>query len=141
MSKTIYWVKNWFKYHFGSKLFLFKNFWGTKFFWDQKVYGYTYTYWQENCVFLPTTNLLTGLLKKKDKNMGPLTLFLIDCLNGNQLQCRHFCQQKYDMYNRICIIQYLDIATLGSILNSQLSWESGKFQLARWSHRVALLLW
>ena len=35
----------------------------------------------------------------------------------------------------------LIIATLGSILNSQLSWESGKFQLARWSHRVALLLW
>ena len=32
-----------------------------------------------------------------------------------------------------------DIATLGSILDSQLSWESGKFQLARWSHAVALL--
>ena len=31
-----------------------------------------------------------------------------------------------------------NIATLGSILDSQLSWESGKFQLARWSHRVAL---
>ena len=31
------------------------------------------------------------------------------------------------------------IATLGSILDSQLSWESGKFQLARWSHRVVLL--
>ena len=31
------------------------------------------------------------------------------------------------------------IATLGSILDSQLSWESGKFQLARWSHAVALL--
>ena len=30
------------------------------------------------------------------------------------------------------------IATLGSILDSQLSWESGKFQLARWSHEVAL---
>ena len=30
------------------------------------------------------------------------------------------------------------VATLGSILDSQLSWESGKFQLARWSHRVAL---
>ena len=29
-------------------------------------------------------------------------------------------------------------ATLGSILDSQLSWESGKFQLARWSHRVVL---
>ena len=26
-----------------------------------------------------------------------------------------------------------------SILDSQLSWESGKFQLARWSHEVALL--
>ena len=30
------------------------------------------------------------------------------------------------------------IATLGSILDSQLNWESGKFQLARWSHEVAL---
>ena len=30
------------------------------------------------------------------------------------------------------------IATLGSILDSQLSWESCKFQLARWSHEVAL---
>ena len=30
------------------------------------------------------------------------------------------------------------IATLGSILDSQLSWESGKSQLARWSHRVVL---
>ena len=30
------------------------------------------------------------------------------------------------------------IATLGSILDSQLSWESCKFQLARWSHEVVL---
>ena len=30
------------------------------------------------------------------------------------------------------------IATLGSILNSELSWESGKSKLARWSHNVAL---
>ena len=30
------------------------------------------------------------------------------------------------------------IATLGSILDSQLSWESGKFQLARWSHEVVI---
>ena len=32
------------------------------------------------------------------------------------------------------------IATLGSILDSQLSWESGKLQLARWSHRVVIFL-
>ena len=32
----------------------------------------------------------------------------------------------------------LVIATLGSILDSQLSWESGKFQLARWSHKVVI---
>ena len=32
------------------------------------------------------------------------------------------------------------IATLGSILDTQLSRESGKFHLARWSHGVALLL-
>ena len=31
-----------------------------------------------------------------------------------------------------------EIATLGSILDSQLSWESGKFQLARWSHEVVI---
>ena len=33
---------------------------------------------------------------------------------------------------------YYNIATLGSILNCQLSWESGKLKLTRWSHRVAL---
>ena len=33
-----------------------------------------------------------------------------------------------------------DFATLGSILDFQLSWKSGKFQLARWGHRVVLLL-
>ena len=30
------------------------------------------------------------------------------------------------------------MATLGSILDSQLSWKSGKFQLARWSHNKRL---
>ena len=30
------------------------------------------------------------------------------------------------------------IATLGSILDFQLSWKSGKFQLARWSHKGVL---
>ena len=33
------------------------------------------------------------------------------------------------------------IATLGSILDSQLSWESGKSQFARWNHNMALLSW
>ena len=32
------------------------------------------------------------------------------------------------------------VATLGSILDTQLSWESNKFQLARWSHKVVLFL-
>ena len=32
----------------------------------------------------------------------------------------------------------LIIATLGSILDFQLSWKSGKFQLARWSHEVVI---
>ena len=32
-----------------------------------------------------------------------------------------------------------NIATLGSILDSQLSWDSGKFQLARWSHELVWL--
>ena len=31
-----------------------------------------------------------------------------------------------------------DIATLGSILDSQLIWESGKSKLARWSHEVEI---
>ena len=35
--------------------------------------------------------------------------------------------------------QKLDIATLGSILDSQPSWESSKIYLARWSHEVVLL--
>ena len=34
--------------------------------------------------------------------------------------------------------QFGFFAKPGSILDSQLSWESGKFQHARWSHRVAL---
>ena len=34
---------------------------------------------------------------------------------------------------------WANIATLGSILDTQLSWESSKFQLARWSHEVAIL--
>ena len=33
---------------------------------------------------------------------------------------------------------FISIATLGSILDSQLSCKSGKFQLARWSHEVVL---
>ena len=36
------------------------------------------------------------------------------------------------------VLSWFYIATLGSILDSQSSWESGKFQLARWSHEVAL---
>ena len=35
---------------------------------------------------------------------------------------------------------FFHIATLGSILDTQLSWESSKFQLARWSHEVVLFL-
>ena len=33
---------------------------------------------------------------------------------------------------------FMSFATLGSILDSQLRWESGKIQLARWSYNVAL---
>ena len=40
-------------------------------------------------------------------------------------------------YYTIRIIK--NLFTLGSVLDSQLSWETGKFQLARWSLRVALL--
>ena len=42
--------------------------------------------------------------------------------------------------DRIFVWQLSIIATLGSILDSQLSWESGKLQLARWSNRVVLFL-
>ena len=41
-------------------------------------------------------------------------------------------------WGKYFLLSDLHVATLGSILDSQLSWESGKFQLARWSHRVAL---
>ena len=36
------------------------------------------------------------------------------------------------------LVSFLTIATLSSILDSQLNWESGKFQLARWSHEVVI---
>ena len=43
------------------------------------------------------------------------------------------------MYVHACMCTYVcHIAALGSILDSPLSWEFGKFQLVRWSHRVAL---
>ena len=35
-------------------------------------------------------------------------------------------------------LRVFTIAILGSILDSQLSWESGKYQLARWSHGVVI---
>ena len=35
---------------------------------------------------------------------------------------------------------HIYVGTLGSILDSQLSGYSGKFQITRWSHRVALFL-
>ena len=51
---------------------------------------------------------------------------------------------EYDKENRCLtcrsIPTNIDFATLGSILDSQLSWESSKFHLARWSHEVALFL-
>ena len=37
------------------------------------------------------------------------------------------------------IVSISSIATLGSILDSQLSWKSSKFQLSRWSHKVVVL--
>ena len=40
--------------------------------------------------------------------------------------------------NLSSIFLWVIIATLGSILDSQLSWKSGKFQLAIWSHEVLL---
>ena len=36
------------------------------------------------------------------------------------------------------LVDIIIVATLGSILDSQLIWESGKSQLARWSHKVEL---
>ena len=43
----------------------------------------------------------------------------------------------HDWSNYPCPHPHSYIATLGSILDSQLSWKSSKFQLARWSHKVA----
>ena len=57
----------------------------------------------------------------------------------------HFVSHSFHFISfDICFISYRFtplpwiFATLGSILYSQLSWESGKSQLARWSHNVAL---
>ena len=41
----------------------------------------------------------------------------------------------------VIILTILIIATLGSILDSQLSRESCRIQLARWSHNVSLFSW
>ena len=46
------------------------------------------------------------------------------------------CQAKYQLQHSWTELAL--IATLGSILDFQLSWESGKFRLARWSHGVVL---
>ena len=48
------------------------------------------------------------------------------------------------LYKKIRIFLFREVAnkvsaTLCSILDSQLCWKSGKFQLVRWSHKVALL--
>ena len=43
-------------------------------------------------------------------------------------------------WGKYFLLSDLHVATLGFILDSQLSWESGKLQLARWSHRVVIFL-
>ena len=50
-----------------------------------------------------------------------------------QYFCCWFSPHPYFMF-LLCLLPHS-----GSILDSQLSWESGKFQLARWSHEVAIL--
>ena len=45
----------------------------------------------------------------------------------------------FQTFNKSVSFHLLFLPHSGSILDSQPSWESGKFQLARWIHRVALL--
>ena len=49
-----------------------------------------------------------------------------------QYFCCWFSPHPYFMF-LLCLLPHS-----GSILDSQLSWESGKFQLARWSHEVVI---
>ena len=46
-------------------------------------------------------------------------------------KCKGVCR------NCSYFLDFTHIATLGSILDIQLSWKSSKLQLAKWSHRVA----
>ena len=55
----------------------------------------------------------------------------------NQIVGERICGQVDDDKKKM-LHRYAGIATLGSILDCQLSWESGKFQLARWSQEVVL---
>ena len=82
-----------------------------------------------------------------------LTLFWPNCksrLSGQSLtytNCHSdicpsmICPGEICQYQKYLSCYWINFATLGSILDSQLSWESGKFQLARWSHNMALLSW
>ena len=71
----------------------------------------------------------------------------ISCHHGGAWPDNHtlglHCLPDYQVHSPVntgnTIAAGMVIATLSYILDYQLSWESCKFQLARWSHRVALL--
>ena len=92
--------------------------------------------------YIQTLKLLSELLYKK---IFCTMLSFFTCRTYSKYLWQHLVKElnlmillclKY--YHNLYIYHDIVIATLGSILDSQLSWESGKFQLARWSHEVVL---
>ena len=92
---------------------------------------------------------LTVETQTKVSGMSLVQLFTVTILLWNYLEYQPASQRTshsalhiifyicYVVF--ICNVFYICyVATLGSILDSHLIWESGKFQLARWSHNVAL---
>ena len=80
------------------------------------------------------------------QNLSTKALSLIFAELGKQKSCegmnwtRNWWFYNFAIMTLIDPDSYKNIATLSSILDSQSSWESCKFYLARWSHGVALFL-
>ena len=85
---------------------------------------------------------LVGFMRSHDRS-GPNGIHDPQCF-GPKFFYLFFWGSNFMLHFRFSVIfsisniSDLVVATLGSILDSQLSWESGKFQLARWSHEVVL---
>ena len=67
-------------------------------------------------------------------------------VGNHQCNAANLIESKFQLQLELGFAQFSPslfyiFATFGSILASQLIWESGKVQLARWSHNVALFSW